>query len=89
MNNYDSDNPYTGTLPDKIIMVLIPNENMSGSYTANPFDFKHAKLNYLTMNVNGEMIPTTTLHPEFGGKDYIKEYYKVLEELNYDIGTSC
>ena len=22
-------------------------------------------------------------------KDYIKEYYKVLEALNYDIGTNC
>ena len=44
MNNYESDNLYMGTLPDKIIMALIPNENMSGSYKTNPFDFQHEKL---------------------------------------------
>jgi len=35
------------------------------------------------------MVPTTPLQPDFVGKDFIKEYYKVLEALNYDIGTSC
>ena len=35
------------------------------------------------------MVPTTPLQPDFVGKDYIKEYYKVLEALNYHIGTSC
>ena len=68
MNNYESDNLYMGTLPDKIKMVLIPNENMGGSYKTNPFDFQHAKLSYLTMKVNGEMIPTTPLQPDLSAR---------------------
>ena len=35
------------------------------------------------------MVPTSPLQPDFVGKDYIKEYYKVLEALNYDIVTNC
>ncbi len=82
MKNYEADNLYMGTLPDNIIMVLIPNENMSGSYKTNPFDFQTAKMNYLALKVNGELIATTPLQPDFVGKDYIKEYYKFLEALN-------
>ena len=78
-----------GTLPDKIITVLIPNTNMSGTYATNPFKFHHANLNYLALKVNGEMAPTTPFQPNFAGKEYIKEYYKVLEALNYDIGPNC
>ena len=89
MNNYEADNLYMGTLPDKIIMVLIPNENMSGSYKTNPFDFQTAKINHLALKVNGALIPTKPLEPDFTSKDYIKEYYKVLEALNYDIGPNC
>ncbi len=40
------------------------------------------------MKVNVDMVPTSPLQPDFVGKDYIKEYYKVLEALNYDMGTS-
>jgi hypothetical protein len=89
MNNFEADNIYMGTLPDKIIMVLIPNTNMSGTYGTNPFNFHHANVNYLALKVNGEMAPTTPFQPNFAGKEYIKEYYKVLEALNYDIGPNC
>ncbi len=77
-----------GTLPDKIVMVIIPNINMSGTYGTNPFHFNHANLTYLALKVNGEMLPMAPFQPNFVGKEYIKEYYKVLEAFNYDIGPS-
>ena len=89
MSNYEADNIYMGTLPDKILLALVPNTNMSGSYQTNPFDFQNGKINYVALKVNGEMVPQTALQPNFAGKDYIKEYYKVLEALNYDIGPNC
>ena len=78
-----------GTLPNKIIMALIPNTNYSGTYTTNPFDIQNGGLNYLSLKVNGDLIPQVPLQPNFAGNDYIKEYYKVLEALNYDIGPNC
>ena len=85
VSNYEHDNLYLGTLPDQIIMGLVPNANMSGTYATNPFDFKNAKLTHLALKVNGETVPRIPLHPDFAKNDYIREYVKVLEALNMDI----
>ena len=75
MSNYEADNIYMATLPDKILLALVPNTNMSGSYQTNPFDLQNGKINYVAVKVNGEMVPQTPLQPNFVTKDYIKEYY--------------
>ncbi len=89
VSNYEHDNLYMGTLPDQIIMGLVPNANMSGTYGTNPFDFKNAKITHLALKVNGETVPRIPLHPDFAKSDYIREYVKVLEALNMDIGPFC
>ena len=86
---FEADNVFMGTIPDKVIMAIIPNANMSGTYPTNPFDIQNAGLNYLALKVNGDLIPSTPLQPNFVGKDYINAYYKVLEALNFDIGPNC
>ncbi len=89
VSNLEHDNLYTGTLPDHIVMALVPNANMSGSFITNPFELENANLTYLAMKVNGELVPRIPLTPDFATKDYIREYLKTLEALNMDIGPTC
>ena len=68
MNNFEADIIYMGTLPDKIVMVIILNTNMSGTYGTKPLHFHHANINYLALKVNVEMVPTAPFQPNFVGK---------------------
>ena len=89
VNNFESDNVFMGTLPDKIILALEANEDMAGGYGLKPFNFQNANITSIALKVNGELVPQIPLTPNFTTGDYIKEYKKVLEAMNFSIGPNC
>ena len=79
------DNLYLGSLPRRIIMVMLLSEHVSGTVGSNPFNFQNFNLNYLALRVNGELLPRQAYQPNFGeSEDYIRDYLQVLTALDLD-----
>ena len=73
------DNIYTGLIPERIVLALVPDAAMSGSYTTNPYDFAPNGVNYIALYVNGELVPTRPYQPDFTNKHYIRDYLSLFE----------
>jgi hypothetical protein len=46
----------------------------NGTITKTPFDFKHYKINFVALNVDGRQIPAKPLQPDFENAGYIRSY---------------
>ncbi len=79
--NVLQDNLYLGKMPKRIILGLVTDASMGGGYQLNPFEFGHNGLNYLALNVNGEMVPSKPLTPDFAGGKYLREYTMMFEGM--------
>lgn len=73
------DNIYLGQIPERIVIGLLSDAAMSGSYSLNPFNFQHFNLNYLALYVNGEMMPARPYQPNFRNNQYIRDYLSLFE----------
>ena len=63
------DNVFLGQLPKRVIVGLVKNAAFNGSFTLNPYNFTHHNMNYFSMYVDGEQVPSKPLQPKFGGDD--------------------
>ena len=72
--NFMTDNIYHGKVPSKLVIGMISNAGYSGDYDKNPFDFKHMKLNYLGVTVDGQPVPYRALTPNFEKGDFISSH---------------
>ena len=88
VTRYTINNLFKGRLPDRIAVAMVADKAVSGSYTANPFNFQNFGLNYLVLHVNSELVPRIALEPNFTTGDYMREYITVLEALGFDIGPN-
>ena len=77
---------YQGQLPDRVIVCLVRDDALTGSYQLNPFNFNHYNMNFISMTVNGDGFPKVPLQPNYAHGDYIREYMVMLAELGYDTG---
>lgn len=69
------DNIFLGQLPKRCIIGFVTNKAFNGDYKCNPFNFENFKINYLSLCVNGQQIPSKPLQPSFSGrKSYIQMY---------------
>ena len=50
------------------------NDALNGTTTKNPFDFKHYKINFVALNVDGRQILTKPLKPDFENAGYFRSY---------------
>lgn len=72
--NYIQDNMYFGQLPKRLIIGCVDSDALNGTITKNPFQFKHNKINYLALNVDGRQIPAKPLQPDFAHDGFIRSY---------------
>lgn len=70
------DNVFLGQLPKRCIIGFVPNKAFNGDYTLNPFNFNHYKMNYFSLYIDGQQIPSKPLQPDFT-KDalYVRAYH--------------
>lgn len=59
------DNVFLGQLPKRVIVGLVTNAAFNGSFTLNPFNFKHFSTNYFSLYVDGEQVPSKPLQPSY------------------------
>lgn len=73
------ENVIHGQLPKKIFVALIDNEAFNGSYTKNPFLYKHYNLSAITCVVNSNRLE---YKPNFSEYSYLKEYLGLCKTCN-------
>jgi hypothetical protein len=49
---------FLGQLPKRLVIGCVDSDALNGTITKNPFDFKHYKINFVALNVDGRQIPT-------------------------------
>ena len=77
------DNLVLGQLPTHVIIGLVDADALNGNYKKNPFNFAHKNIDYLSLQVGSEQIPSSPLQPNFDEKLYIREYQQLLDALGY------
>lgn len=71
------DNLHLGAVPKRIIIGFVDNKAFNSDYKSNPFNFKHFDLNYLSLFVDAQQIPTKPLTPDFEKGEFIECYHSL------------
>ena len=72
--NYVQENMFLGQLPKRLVIGCVDSDALTGTITKNSFDFKHYKINFVALNVDGRQIPVKPLQPDFENARYIRSY---------------
>lgn len=82
--SYSVDDLFQGTVPSKLIVGLVSSEACSGSFTKNPFNFKHYDCNTIGFYVDGQACPSYPLQPNFEANHY-SDCYRTLFTFREDL----
>jgi hypothetical protein len=72
--NYIQGNMFLGQLPKRPIIGCVDSNALNGTITKNLFDFKHYKINFVALNMDGRQIPAKPLQPNFENAGYMGLY---------------
>ena len=72
--NYVQDNMFLRQMPKRLVIGCVNSDALNGIITKNPFNFKHYKINFLALNVDGKQIPSKPLQPDFNNDGYFRSY---------------
>ena len=63
------DNVFLGQLPKRVIIGFVTNTAFNGGSKLNPFNFQHFNMNYFSLYVDGEQVPSKPLQPKFSSPE--------------------
>ena len=92
-SSFNLDNIFLGHIPKRIVLVLVDTQAYNGTYSTNPFNFKHHNLTQVGVYVDGEQIPRKPLFLNFdeaGGQNVIAGYQSLFSgtgKLSQDAGN--
>lgn len=92
-SSFNPDNIFLGRIPKRIVFGLVDTEAFNGSYTTNPFNFKHYNLSQVGVYVDGEQIPRKPLTLKFdadGGENFMAGFqtlFSGIGKLSQDAGN--
>ena len=92
-SSFNPDNIFLGRIPKRIVFGLVDTEAFNGSYTTNPFNFKHYNLSQVGVYVDGEQIPPKPLTLKFdadGGQNFMAGFqtlFSGIGKLSQDAGN--
>ena len=89
VSSHTFSNVFTGRLPNRLLLAVVQDTTLNANASSNPFLFSNADISFLQFEMNGECFPRTPYQPNFGTRDYMREYMGLLEALNIDIGTQA
>ncbi|GBN48496.1 hypothetical protein AVEN_88166-1 [Araneus ventricosus] len=65
-------------MPKSLIITCVDNDAFIGTYSSNPFHFKHNKLNFLGVYVDGNPISSKPLEPDHSNGQSIRAFNSLL-----------
>ena len=92
-STFTPNNLFLGHIPKRLVLVLVDTEAFNGTYSSNPFNFKHHSLTQVGVYVDGEQIPRKPLFLKFdeaGGQNFIAGYQSLFlgtGKLSLDTGN--
>lgn len=84
--SFMQDNVFLGAMPKRIIIGLLENSAYTGQYDLNPFYFHHHHVNFISVYVDGQPVPSKPLELDFDGNNYIRAYHQLFSGFNHDTG---
>ena len=82
--NFNIDNCFNGRIPTKLTLVMMKSMAYAGSYNLNPYNFIHNNIDYLSLDIDGQTVPSKPLRPKFskqGGQNYISAYQSLFSHM--------
>jgi hypothetical protein len=83
------DNIHNGQLPRRAFVAFVTHSAYNGSYTLNPFNYKHFDLNHLAFFLDGTQYPSKPLTPDFDNGLFIRSYLSIFNATNQTNTESC
>jgi hypothetical protein len=77
----------TSTLPKTMLIGFVHSSHFNGSYKKNPFLFDNLNINYLSISVNGQTLPTYPYTPDFGNGLIAREYRDLFDNIGILTGN--
>lgn len=85
--SFMQDNVFLGSMPKRVIIGLLENSAINGQYNLNPFFFNHYNVNFLSIYIDGQPIPSKPLELNFNEGNYIAAYHRLFPGFNRDNGN--
>ncbi|GBM64712.1 hypothetical protein AVEN_175205-1 [Araneus ventricosus] len=76
--SFSQDNVFLGQMPKRLIITCVDNDAFNGTYSSNPFHFKHNNLNFLGVYVDGNPITSKPLEPDYSNGQSIRAFNSLL-----------
>ncbi|GBN08240.1 hypothetical protein AVEN_73966-1 [Araneus ventricosus] len=76
--SFSQDNVFLGQMPIRLIITCDDNNAFNGTYSSNPFHFKHNNLNFLGVYVDGNPISSKPIEPDYSNGQSIRAYNSLL-----------
>ena len=81
--SFNKENLITGQLPRRAFLGLVSNTFFKGHGRANPFNFQHYNLNYLTLSSGNQHFPSKLITPNSGeGNGYVEPFNLLHQAAN-------
>jgi hypothetical protein len=64
--DFTKDDVFQNLIPTRLILCMVNNEALSGSFQRNPFNFQHYRANFVEVSIDGESVPGRGLKMKFG-----------------------
>jgi len=76
------DNISSGIIPKRLVFGLVESDAAIGSYTKNPFNFKHFNMAQVSLTINQQDAPNSPLNVNFSDNNWIRAYYNMFSGLD-------
>ena len=76
------DNISSSVLPKRVVIALVESEAVTGSYSKNPFNFKHYNLSNISLTVDGQDVAHSPIELNFSENKYIRAYSSLFTALD-------
>ena len=86
VSNYSIAEFFKGTVPKRIVIFFVSTANYNGSYTKNPFNFDHFKVESLRLLKNGLDYPYPETITNFRSTPhaFMQSYHRMMMSLGFD-----
>ena len=82
LSRYQTDDLFSGQVPDRLIIGFVNLDAVSGSTELNPFNFQNYNLSHLSFQVNGTGVPLESFEPDYPNNLYVQPYVSLFTGKN-------